>query len=255
ALRPGGGFAVAWTAVEDRVADPGSHVFLFDVYARAYTAAGAPLGPEFLVNETTSGSQALAGLAVTPGGALHVLYTSYDGRSSILRMRRFSPRGRPLGHETAVSSEEPYGLVEEAALSLAPDGTFTVAWYADFYDIVVARRFAADGSPLTDDFAAVLEYDADDLLGDLAALPDGGFVLVVTNDTNHDGGGAGIFARAFGPDGLPTSEDLQLNQTTAGDQFWPVLAGRGGRFVAAWNQNDGLRTFGSKVRARVLAGN
>jgi len=263
ALRPGGGFAVAWSAARERVVDPtrGTSVSSFDVYARAFTAAGAPLGPELRVNETTSGSQTLYGLVVTPDGALHVFYANDEvGGISLPHLRRLSPRGRPLGHETGVSSYGPDGHVEAGAMSLAPDGTFTVAWYTDAYSFVLAREFAADGSPLTADIAAPLGDDVDeadiDLLGDLVALPDGDFFFVVTNNTKRDGSGTGIFGRAFGPQGdwVP-GEDLQLNQTTAGDQFWPVLAGRDGRFVAAWNQNDGLQTSGSKVRARVFVGN
>ncbi|HZF10171.1 MAG TPA: hypothetical protein VFE33_15390 [Thermoanaerobaculia bacterium] len=254
ALCPGGGFAVAWTAAEDHLThtEEGADVHAADVYARVYTAGGVPLSPEFRANESTFDDQFLAGLAVSPNGVLNVLYTSWEELYA-LRMRRLTPRGRPLGAEVAVSSEDPNGAAGLAALSQAPDGTFTVAWSAyGLADAVTARRFAADGSPLTDDFGVELRGQGQDVVGDLASLPDGGFVAVWTNQEARDGEGEGIFGRAFGPSGLPLTRDFQLNETTPGNQHDPVVAGRNGRFVVAWNQTALNTVRPSKVRARLL---
>jgi hypothetical protein len=257
ALRPGGGFAVAWMAVEDHIThtDDIGDIYAFDVYARSYTAAGAPLGPEFLVNEGTFDDQTLSDLAVGPDGTLTVLFTTWD-QATFLAMRRLSPRGRPLVHEIDLDV-----IAHGAAspLSMAPDGTFTVAWSSFNYiaggDNVFAQRFDADGSPLAPALQVNLFSQGGQSIGDLASLPDGGFVAVWTDSRARDGSGEGIFYRAFGPDGTPLlARDLRVNATAAGDQFWPVLAGRDGRFVAAWNQSNGTPHTG-KIRARILAGN
>jgi hypothetical protein len=136
ALRPGGGFVVAWGAVEDHITptEDAGDIYAFDVYARAYTAGGAPLGPEFLATESTFDDQELWGLAVGPDGVLNVLCTTWD-QAPILVLGRFTPRGRLLGNVAGLkmSVEGP-----AAALAMAPDGTFTVAWTA--YDDVGSLR-------------------------------------------------------------------------------------------------------------------
>ena len=74
--------------------------------------------------------------------------------------------------------------------------------------------------------------------------------------TERAGDGTGIFGRAFGPGGNPLSaHSFQVSSTTAGNRFLPVLAGRDGRFVAAWSQDSKSSISKQEVRARALAGN
>jgi hypothetical protein len=137
---------------------------------------------------------------------------------------------------------------------MAPDGTFFVAW-SDFNDAeqVYARRFAANGSPLTADFVVDLDGHLHDGLGSLALLPNGGVVVVWTDIEDGNGDAGGIFGHAFGPDGKPLSaHDFRVNRTTGGAPYGPVLVGRDGRFVAVW-KDAGLDSH--QIRARFLAGN
>jgi hypothetical protein len=93
-------------------------------------------------------------------------------------------------------------------------------------------------------------------VGDLAALPEGGFVAVWKEDEGRPGSGPGIYARPFGADGKPLfPRDIRVSQSTTDARFGPGIAGRGGRFVVAWTQRDGAESNPRKVRARVLAGN
>jgi len=253
ALRPGGGFAVAWMGEEDYLTqtDEGEEIYAGDVYVRAYTAAGVPLGPELRANETTGDDQSLTGFAVLQDGRLLVLYSSWEGIYT-LHMRRLPPGGPPLEPETWVSSEYPNGPSGLAALGMAPDGTFTIAWSSfALGDGVAARRFAADGSPLTADFLVTPMNDAG---FDVAALPDGGFVAVWT-PADSTRNRVELFARAFGPDGFWLEVQLQVDQGTAAFNMGPAIAGRDGRFVATWSQTDDLSRLPLAVRARVLAGN
>lgn len=145
--------------------------------------------------------------------------------------------GRPPRPAIQVSSSAPEGPQVPAALRMAPDGTFFVAW-SDFNSAaqVYARRFAANGSPLTADFVVDLDGHRRDGFADLALLPSGGVVVVWTDHgdfANEDDQG-GIFGHAFGPDGKPLSaHDFQVNRT-AGAPDRPVLASRNGHFVAVW---------------------
>lgn len=252
AVRPRGGFAVAWTAEADyitHVPDIGD-IYAYDVYARAYSAGGRAVGAEFLVNQSTFDDQVVTGLAVEPNGVLVALYFSYFDPNTLV-LRRLTAAGQPLDDERIVGSGAPQNV---AALSMARDGSFTVAWTAfDIGDNVMAQRFAPDGEPV----GAVITLNrfglGGQVIGDIASSPDGGFVVVWTDYKRRDGDGAGVFGRSFTAAGDPLIDhDFRLNVTAAGDQFWPVLAGRNGRFVAAWNQGNDVTLQHLTVRARLL---
>jgi hypothetical protein len=70
----------------------------------------------------------------------------------------------------------------------------------------------------------------------VAALPDGGFV-VVWAEADRDGDGQGVYGRAFAADGTPASRDLRINVTIAGDQASPdIAANLRGPVVVVWRQ-------------------
>lgn len=79
-----GDFAVAWES-NDQVA-PDSN---YDIYAQRYSAAGTPVGGEFLVNTSTAGSQAGPRAAMDADGDMVVAWGSYLTGSSIY-IRRFA---------------------------------------------------------------------------------------------------------------------------------------------------------------------
>lgn len=71
----------------------------------------------------------------------------------------------------------------------------------------------------------------------LAALPDGkGGFAVAWSSFVQDGGGSGIFARFFGPDGLPLASEEQVNLGSRGSQRRPHLIActSGARGPAVW---------------------
>lgn len=69
---------------------------------------------------------------------------------------------------------------------------------------------------------------------DVAALPEGGFVVVWESD-DQDGHSWGVFGRRFDAEGDPLSGEFQVNQYTQGHQFLAdVSADANGEFVVAW---------------------
>jgi hypothetical protein len=253
ALVPGGGFAVAWTGEEDHLTQLTDLLTFraYDAYTRVFAANGFARGPEFLVASGFD-DQTLADVAVGPDRVIHVLYTTY-GEIYILTLARFSLAGQQLGDSTYVSDQGGNLPGSTGVLSLAPDGGFAVAWtHFDTGDNVWFRRFAADDTPLTGDKRVNSYIQGGQLVGDMAALPEGGFVLVWTDEKGRDGSGSGIFTRVVGPDGDPLlPRDLRVNPTTQGNQFSPVIAGRGGRFVAAWAQGATVQ-LPTQIRGRFL---
>ena len=67
----------------------------------------------------------------------------------------------------------------------------------------------------------------------LGVATDGSFLVAWQSD-GEDGNGPGIFARTFGPDGLPLSEGLQVNQESYGAQKKPAAVALANGFVVTW---------------------
>src|SRR5262245_42259261 len=103
AVDAGGNFVIAWASQQD-----GSQS---GVYARRYSAAGVPLGPEFRANTFTAGIQDAPAVAVDAAGDFVVAWTDgrfpgtgQDGSGYGVYARRFSADGTPLGMEFRVNT-------------------------------------------------------------------------------------------------------------------------------------------------------
>lgn len=86
----------------------------------------------------------------------------------------------------------------------------------------------------------------------VAINQDGGFV-VVWESFGQDGSGFGVFGRRYDATGTPMGSEFQVNTTTLGNQFSPVVAmDASGAFVVAW---EGVGHDGSQygVAARRFA--
>ena len=189
ALVPGGGFVVGWTGEEaQRTLIDRQLGYAYDGFARVFTAAGSALGSEFTI-VTGPDDQIPRGLAVEPDKALTVLSPSWEELNALHLGRRGLPglSTVPYSEDVYVSSEQPRGPGSVSALSQAPDGSVTVAWTPnDVGNDVYARRFAADGSPLTRDVHVTPYTGGLQVVGDVAALPVGGFVVVWTDGAGRD---------------------------------------------------------------------
>lgn len=142
-----GGFTVAWMSGYGYY--PGTN---FNVYARRFDAAGAPLSGEIAVNGPETYG-AYPAIAPRPGGGFTVAWSGNG-----IRARRYDAAGSPVGNEIEVDNGPPLLLFGggEPAIAAAPGGGFTVAWTnaesstysspnnADLYE----RRFDSSGTAL-----------------------------------------------------------------------------------------------------------
>ncbi len=157
---PGGGFVATWMTYSET--GPGREVF-----GRVFDAAGAPLTGDFRVN-TTAFAGAPSVTAIGDNGFV----VTWSGETGVMA-QRFNTAGSPLGAEFRLSSSATG--VSPSATSL-PDGGFLVTWVTNGQDGsefgVFGRQFAADGSPVGDEFrvnattqGAQLEPSVDTLAG------------------------------------------------------------------------------------------
>jgi DUF971 family protein len=140
AIDDAGNFIIAWTSTD------GDDI---GVYAQRYAADGTPLGSEFQVNVTTTGSQNTPAVAMNaPSGDFIFTWISpQPGAIPQAITRRFSADGSPQTGEYQIS---PFNNTQYyPTLAIAPDGSGVFNWSSAGQDGeglgVFAHRFDNNG--------------------------------------------------------------------------------------------------------------
>lgn len=150
-------------------------------------------------------------------------------------------QGLPVGGEFQINTTTA-GVQQDPAVGFDAAGNFVVAWESDGQDGdgvgIVARRFAADATPLGGEFVVNTETAFDQIDPEVAVAADGSFMVVWVGFA-LDGDGESVQARRFDASGMPLGDELQVNTFFLGDQDSPaVAAGPGGGFIVAWESGD-----------------
>jgi hypothetical protein len=233
-----GGFVVVW---ED---------FEFDrefVVARRFNSSGAPLGPEFQVNNVAYEVNP----AVSSDAAGNFVVVWNDDANIYARL--FDDTGMPQGGKFQVDQTGYYSRNAKVASDAA--GNFVVVWWAYvssiFHDVVVAQRFASSGTAIGGHFQvnthtthccgySIIDEDFDAI--EVAADSAGNFIVVWNRDR-----GEGVFARTFDSAGMPHGAEFQANTTPTNMTYPDVGAATdsAGRFIVVWDAQ-----FRREIRAR-----
>jgi hypothetical protein len=105
---------------------------------------------------------------------------------------------------------------------------------------ILARLVSAAGVPAGEPFQVNVEESQSQHHSAVAALADGGFVVVWTVP--------GVAVRAFDPGGAPRGGQLDVNQSTANGLATAIAAAPDGRVVVVWQEG------GSRILARLYDG-
>jgi hypothetical protein len=252
ATHAGGGFVVAWARNAD-LFEPN-----FEVSARRFDAAGAPLGGPFQVNTLVTGAQTRPRVAATAGGGFLVVWQSAgsagsDDSGMSIQARRFDPAGVPLGPEFQVNSHTP-GHQLRSAVGVDADGDIVIVWESwsspassEFRPSIQAQRFAADGTPAGSQFQ-VNQINLDELgFPALAVEPDGSFLVTWW-------GADAIWARRFDAAGNALGPDLQVSGGGVATRLSPAVAtAPGGEYIVTWASDVGSAgDFLDAIEARRL---
>ena len=193
AVSPNGDFIVVW----ERRSSIDITGF---IWGRRMTASGTPLGPDFLVSETSSATRHDPNVATDDQGNFVVTWMEFTaalgGRA---KARRFDASGSGLGSEFVVNAF-PRPLSYHPVVAGDAAGNFTVVWEQNdgysSYD-VLGRRFTATGAPRGAVFK-VNTYSAG-LQREPAIAGDGhGNFIVVWNSTHMPDGLRRAFGRRYG---------------------------------------------------------
>ncbi|HQZ02781.1 MAG TPA: PKD domain-containing protein, partial [Thauera sp.] len=244
-----GGYVVVWRSDD---AQDGSG---YGVFGQRYDAKGAAVGAEFQVNSEGLGSQYEPEVASLANGGFVVAWRSdgQDGSGSGIYAQRYGADGVSAGGEFLVNTTTTGTQYEPAVIGLS-DGSFVVAYRSDYTDStyttdVLAKRYAADGTLLADEFTLNTTVSGTQFNPRLAALPGGKFVAVYGDASANDGSGYGVFSKVFNADGSVAVAELGVPTTVAGNQYGHDVAvlADGGYVVTWWSADDQI--YGQRFNA------
>lgn len=167
--------------------------------------------------------------------------------------QRFGADGKKIGGETLVNQFTKNNQ-REPSVAMLPNGTFVVVWVSEsFVDNftrnfsvyagtplvlaqvdIVARIFAADGTPLSNEFTINTAVRTC-ATPTVSAMSDGRFTVAWAQRDGTRANGWDIHARAFDVNGYPTGDAVRVNGHTYGDQYAPVFTAAGTRQLLAWS--------------------
>ncbi|MHB1186315.1 PKD domain-containing protein, partial [Thiobacillus sp.] len=240
----GGGYVVVWRSEGQDGSGAG-------VYAQRYDSTGNAAGTEFLVNTTTISNQYHPDVTATSDGGFvvawyHDYYSASDTEYADIFFQRYDASGAALGGETRANP--PLGSTflyqSEPSITWLEGGGFVVVWTdtsgtdGNSYG-VYGQRFDATGAALGSAFKANTYTESNQYEPDVAALKDGGFIVVWRSD-GQDLSSAGVYAQRYDDTGATVGTEFRVNTTTANTQIDPAVTGlENGGWVVTWTDQYG----------------
>lgn len=259
AVLAGGDVVVAWARME-------GDGHLNGICARRLSAAGALLGGEWVVNQTTLFNQTKPALAALAGGGFaiawvsesvrgvdpNVIETISDSYAVDIFARRYDAAGNALGNEFKVNTQ-PY-LCNQPSIAAGADGGFTVMWEQRDAAVrtssldILARSYDGTGAAIAPAAVVNATTYGDQYAPRIAAL--GSSYLAVWTSLGQDGSFEGVYGRSLTASGAPSGNEFIVNTTTVNRQVHPaVAADAAGRLLVVWASFTGVAT-GSDLYAQ-----
>jgi hypothetical protein len=219
AMGADGGFVVVWKSD-----------FSDGIYVRRFASDATPLGPEVTV-DTAPTFPARPGAAALSGGGFVVVWEDEDLDDRGVLARLYDASGAPTGPQFVVN-----GVTTNAqwypALAATTGGEFVVVWQDQDSGDIQGRLFTSAGSPVGSDFTVNSSTTGFQYRPAVAAVADGGFVVVWSDEGDLTG-------QRFDASAAPVGGEFVVNPPTPLDEY-PVIAGDvGGSFLVTWERSGG----------------
>ena len=215
----GGGFVVAYQSLDlSRMS--------YGISAQRYDASGSPVGSEFFINETESGSQVDVRLAALDNGGFAAVWSDSgnDGSGYGIFGRRFDASGTAIDANDFQVNSAISGTQADAGITGLPDGGFIVTWTSasasgDTSSYGVAgQRFDASGNKIGTEFLVNTTTANQQKYPYVTALDDGDFVVAWGSDLQAgDNSELGVYAQRFAspiPSGTTTTTEHTVSTVT-----------------------------------------
>jgi Ca2+-binding RTX toxin-like protein len=257
-----GRFVVAWTDSSYGGGDTSP----WSVRAQVFHVDGARVGPELLVNTTTSYGQHLPTIASLSDSRFVVVWMDHsasggDVAHGAVRAQIFNSGGAKIGPEILINATAPTDWQSSPTITPLAGDRFVVSW-TDKTDSdamtgyeVRAQIVNADGTLAGTKFVVNTNTDADQCKQTITALTDGRFVVAWEDYGNGLTNLTDIRAQVFNDDGTKSGAEFLVNSSRIGYQTHPTITALAdGRFVVAWTDEytHGADTSGDAVRAQIF---
>lgn len=248
-----GSFVIAWQSFEQ----DGSE---FGVFGQRFSPNGQVLGPEFQINEYTTGVQSAPRIAGSSDGRFVVVWVAWEqegnpGYSSY--GQRFDKNGEKVGPIVVLPpAEVDSTYAAHVNVEMADVGSFVIVWvgYDDSGSGIWGQRYNSSGEELGSVFP-INTYSASQQYFPWISMHSDGSFVIVWESNGQDGSGYGVHGQRFATDGSVLGSEFQVNDYTIGDQNRVTVSTlKNGGFVVAWQSTDhsGLE---ESVRARIFDSN
>ena len=260
-----GDFIVTWTNIDGVTGDA-------NIFARRFNATGELAGVDdlgnaiiksdasqaFQANTYTDNNQIWSHVAMDSDGDFVLTWSSFSqedngqlGSGYGIYARRYDSLGQPLAPEFQVNVTTA-GNQQFSSVDMDTEGGFVVAWTSDqggIGDDIFARVYRATGAPvagaLTGEILVNQTTDGNQRYPNVATDLSGDNFVATWSSSGQDGSGYGVYARTYtrvtDANGIttgydPTSDELQVNTTTVGNQmFSSVGMDHQANFVVGWS--------------------
>jgi hypothetical protein len=192
--------------------------------------------------------------AVDAAGNLAIAWR--DSASGAILARLFAPDGTPQGPPLGVSQLSAGAGLGVPSAAFGAGGSLLVAWDSsgsfgdDTSQCIQARRFAADGTAMGNQFQANTLTNGEQSHPSVAPRPDQGYFVSWQSQGSYQGDNQGysIQSRRFLADDTPTGPETQVNALETDDQISVASATDGsGRPFFAWLSGFDYATY--EIRA------
>lgn len=204
------------------------------VAARLFDASGNPVGPEFVVNQTTQGNQANARIATVGGDRFAVVWTDYQKNQVFGRI--VMADGTMPYAETQISNVA-FASVPQVSSSL---GRIVVVWSAGTSNTSTVRFRLFDSTFMAttaDTTETIVDQQSLPVVCGQGRVASGPTGFIVTWGRGQ-AGDSDVFARLFDPVGTPKSSIVRVNTYTTGPQDLSSCAmDANGNSVVAWDSD------------------
>ena len=225
-----------WQSINQDAADAS-----YGVYAQRFTTSGVKIGSEVQINTTTAISQYQPIVLSLDNGGYAVFWSDNSagaGTDNIMG-RFFDYNGTETVAEFMVNTVTP-GAQSYPKAAVLNNGNIVLTWSDNTADGdghgVYATILNSSGGVVKAQFMVPVDGASDQAISSVAALEDGGFVIVW-----HEGaeGTYDVLAQMFDASGNKVGGEIAINAYTADDQYWSsVIPQYDGGFIVTW-QSDG----------------
>ncbi|WP_145034662.1 cadherin repeat domain-containing protein [Caulifigura coniformis] len=205
------------------------------VMARIYDPQGQALGNEFEIGTSSTGDSSVA---MSAAGDFVVTWTAPDGGGDGIFGQRYNAAGSAVGSVFRINGETANDQ-RDSSVVMNPDGSFIVVWTSTAQDGdgdgIYARRYEADGDPAGPEFRVNTTTAQSQNQPAVATAGEAGFVVSWTG-IGADGFDREIFAQWYDSTGAPLDEEVRVNSTTEGIQWFSAVAmASDGATVVNWS--------------------